>query len=107
VNDHPDARRFFVATHPISEGEIYSVKAVVDFDFDRCFSTVVPTARIAAKLVEFLLRRDAAGDSFAEIEAAADNYAEALIDDWRDMRAGPMGLVSFCWRRLLPRGGES
>ncbi len=106
MTDHPDARRFFATTHPIGGGDVYSVKAVVDFDFDRCFSTVVPTSRCAAKLVEFLLQRDAAGDSFAEIETAADAYADRLIDDWRDLRSGPIGLVNLLWRKLC-RGGAS
>ena len=100
MTDHPDARRFFVAAHPIAHGDVYMVKAVVDFDFDHPFSTVVPSARIASKLVRFLLQRDAAGDSFAEIEAAADDYSERLIADWRDLRCGPIGLLSIAWRRV-------
>ena len=101
MTDHPDARRFFVATHPIAHGDVYMVKAVVDFDFDHPFSTVVPTDRIASKLVRFLLQRDAAGDSVTEIEAAADNYAERLIANWRDLRSGPLGWLSIGWRNFL------
>lgn len=100
MTGHPDARRFLVATHPIGGGAVYVVEAAANFDFAHAFSTVVPTAGIASKLVRFLLRRDAAGDSFAEIETAADAYAERLIANWRDLRSGPLGLLSIAWRNL-------
>lgn len=98
--DYPTGNRFVTACHNVCDSRIYMVKAIMDSNFEVTYATFVPNIRIAAQLIEFLHNCDARGDSFEELEAAADDYAEWLIADWRDLRFGLVGLLSFVLRRL-------
>lgn len=98
--EYPTRSPFITVCQKIPNTKYFTFKAVKDGDLEETYATVVPNLGIAIRLAEYLHVCDARGDSLEEIGAAADGYVDWLIDDWRDLRCGLVGLLSFVLRRL-------